>query len=91
MIGVVRKCCPLCGGRIIVSDLYQVSYDYFITKSGVISRKHKTSRPASIEASIASCENSPDKCRAYWDTDSFFVDMKGRFVDLQYDEESEVK
>ena len=83
----IRRRCPLCGSKLIVSDLYQVSFDYTITKSGHISRNHKTSSPMSMEASIAACENAPEKCTAYWDTDSFMIDERGRFIDFKYAEE----
>lgn len=83
-MSIIRKCCPICGGRIIVSDLYQVSYDYTIGKRGIISKRFKKSRHASIEASIAACENAPDRCEVYWDCDSFIIDEKGRFLDFKY-------
>ncbi len=37
--GIRRTRCPLCGGDIIVSDLYQVSHDHKLTKSGRVSEK----------------------------------------------------
>ena len=86
-MGIIRKCCPLCGGRIIVSDLYQISYNYAMTKSGKLSKQYSVSSPGSMEASIAACENAPDRCTASWDTDSFIVDEKGRFIDLLYKNE----
>lgn len=89
MIGVIRKKCPLCGGKIIVSDLYQVSYDYFIRQDGTISKTHKTSSPMTMDASIAACEHTPDNCKAEWDCDSFFIDARGRFVDCKYRADNE--
>lgn len=81
--GILRRRCPLCGGKIVVSDLYQVSYDYTITHAGVISKKHTTSLPMSMDASVAACENAPDRCPMTWDTDSFAIDERGRFVDYK--------
>lgn len=83
--GVIRNRCPLCGGRIVVSDLYQLSYDHVITKFGKVSKKYTVSSPGSMEVSLAACENAPDKCFATWDADSFFIDSNDRFVDLQFD------
>lgn len=42
-LGVKRDCCPLCGGRIIVSDLCQYSVDYVVLKKpfGKLSKKAK--------------------------------------------------
>ena len=85
MYGIVRKRCPLCGGRIIVSDLYQISRDHFIKANGVLSKRGKDRGPYSMEASIANCENAPDNCSALWDTDGFYIDERGRFVDLVYE------
>lgn len=87
MNGIVRKRCPMCGGRIIVSDLYQISRDHYITAKGVISKRGKDRGPYSMEASIAACENAPDNCAAQWDTESFCIDEHGRFVDWLYTEE----
>lgn len=84
--GIIRRRCPRCGGKIVVSDLYQVSYDYTITRAGVISKGHTTSPTMSLETSIAACENAPDLCPVTWDTDSFVIDERGRFVDYKYKE-----
>ena len=89
--GIIRKVCPLCGGKIVVSDLYQISYNHTVTKSGKLSKKYSVSSPGSMEVSIAACENAPDGCKASWDADSFFIDEKDRFVDLQYPDEREGK
>ena len=79
-----RNACPLCGGKIIVSVLYQLSYDYTVTKSGKLSKRYSVSAPGPLDAEIAACENAPDKCKATWDTDEFYIDEKNRFVDLKY-------
>lgn len=34
--GKAIKCCPLCGGRIVVSVLYQCSLDYVMRQDGTI-------------------------------------------------------
>ena len=84
MYGILRKVCPLCGGKIVVSDLYQLSYDYVVTRTGKKSTKRKVSRPGSMEVSIAACENAPDACNAIWDADEFFIDESNRFIDCKY-------
>lgn len=87
-MGVIRKRCPLCGGKIIVSDFYTFSYDHFITKSGTLSRKYNVSSPGSINVSNAACENVIDEsCSARWDDNSFFINAEGQFVDLLYTDE----
>ena len=80
----IRKVCPLCGGKIVVSALYQISYNYTVTKSGKLSKKHSVSSPGPMDVSVAACENAPDKCYATWDADQFYIDEKNRFVDLRY-------
>lgn len=40
-LGTVIKCCPLCGGRIVVSNLYQYSLDYTMRKDGKIGKRYK--------------------------------------------------
>ena len=89
MYGILRKVCPLCGGTIIVSDLYQLSYDYVITRTGKKGKKRKVSGPGSMEVSIAACENAPDACNATWNPDEFVIDENDRFVDLKYVEKEE--
>lgn len=39
-IGIEIKCCPLCGGRIVVSNLYQYSLNYTMRKDGKIGKRH---------------------------------------------------
>lgn len=85
MRGVERTCCPLCGGRIIVSDLYQLSHDYVITKKGVLSKRYTKGPEGSMECMIAACENAPDKCPAIWDSDSFDIGEDGHFYDYKYE------
>ena len=84
---MVIKHCPLCGGKIIVSYLYQLSYNHIITAKGTVSEKYKVNGPFSMEVSVASCENTPDKCSAVWDVDDFYIDAEHRFVDYKYSKE----
>ena len=39
--GKAIKCCPLCGGRIVVSVLYQCSLDYVMRQDGTIGNRCK--------------------------------------------------
>lgn len=55
--GIVRKCCPLCGGEIVVSWLYQYSHDYTITKRGILSKRYTRHDIGPEEVSIAWCKN----------------------------------
>ena len=79
MDGIRRKKCPLCGGDIFVSELYQYSHDYTITKSGKVSRKYKKQDCGSVEVSVAGCE-----CGANWDADQFKITAEGYFIDYKY-------
>lgn len=80
--GTERKKCPLCGGQIEVSDLYQYSRNYKVTKRGRLSKKYTVRDCGSMEASIAGCD-----CGAYWAVDEFDVTSEGRFIDYKYESE----
>lgn len=54
-IGTVIKCCPLCGGRIVVSNLYQYSLDYTMRKDGKIGKRYKRGDDGAVDVSLASC------------------------------------
>ena len=79
MDGIRRKKCPLCGGEIGVSDLYQYEYAYRITKRGKISKNGKRRDCGSMEISVAWC-----KCGANWDADQFEITAEGYFIDYKY-------
>lgn len=87
-LGVKRDCCPLCGGRIIVSDLHQYSMDYVVLKRpfGKLSKKGKKVDCGTINNLIAGCE---DCCGAYWEENEFYIDSDDCFIDEKYVEETE--
>lgn len=82
-IAIKRKCCPKCGGTIIVSFLYQTSHDYKLTKKGKLSKSFTRSGEGSMEAAIASCES----CPARWEADEFSIEADGTFLDMKYEED----
>lgn len=53
MEGIVRDRCPLCGGKIVVSDLYQTSRDFEVRKGGKVSRRYTVTDCGSMEVSVA--------------------------------------
>ena len=75
MEGIVRDRCPLCGGKIVVSDLYQTSRDFEVRKGGKVSRRYTVTDCGSMEVSVA-----------YWDADSFYIGTDGKFYDQKYPE-----
>lgn len=79
--GTERRKCPLCGGEIIVTEIYQYSHDHKITKSGRISQKYIKRDCGSMDATIAGCE-----CGANWEVGDFYITPEGRFVDYKYEE-----
>lgn len=84
--GKAIKCCPLCGGRIVVSVLYQCSLDYVMRQDGTIGNRCKRGKSGPMDASIAACENYR-ACDARWEVDEFFVDSDRRFWDYKYSKE----
>ena len=84
--GVAIKCCPLCGGRIVVSDLCQYSLDRVMRQDGKIGIRHKRGSSGSMDVSIASCENYKT-CNARWESEEFFVAPDGTFFDYKYSED----
>lgn len=83
MEGIVRDRCPLCGGKIIVSDLYQFSRDYEVRKGGKVSLRYTVCDCGSMEVSVAGCAN---QCGAYWEADGFYIGTDGKFYDQKYPE-----
>ena len=79
------KCCPKCGGTIIVSYLYQISHDYVLTKRGRLSKRFTRTPEGPMDASVASCRN----CGLYWEVGDFAIDADGSFVDFKYTEDEE--
>lgn len=73
---VVRACCPLCGGEIIVSEYYQKSYDYKVLKNGKMSKRYIVTDAGSMSARTAACGNL---CGAYWEEDDFDIAEDGTF------------
>ena len=82
--GIERRKCPLCGGEIEVSDLYQYARTFKLTKSGKISKRYTVRDCGSMEATIAGCE-----CGAYWEIGDFDINSAGRFEDYKYKEAEE--
>ena len=77
--GVRLKKCPLCGGEIEISHLFQYSHVHKLTKSGHISKRYTTIDNGSMEVSVAGC-----RCGATWGADDFVIDEDGHFIDYKY-------
>ena len=80
--GVRVKKCPLCGGEIEISFLFQYSHTYKLTKSGRISKRYAHKDNGSMEVAVAGC-----RCGANWGEDDFDIDENGYFVDYKYGRE----
>lgn len=83
--GVRRKCCPKCGGVIVVSFHWQFTHDYKITKRGRLSKRFTRSSDGPMEIATAACKS----CDAYWDADGFYIDADDTFWDCKYVEDEE--
>ena len=81
--GVIRKCCPVCGGRIEVSYLYQYSMDYRLNKDGRLSRRYRVSGGGPMECGIACCLD----CHETWEDNQFTIDGEDRFVDYKWEDD----
>ena len=81
---VKRKCCPKCGGTIVVSYLYQTSHDYRITKNGNLSKRFTRDGEHDLECALAACL----VCDVRWEDGDFYVD-DACFYDAKYVEDEE--
>ena len=79
--GKIRKKCPLCGGNIIVSELFQLSQNHKLTKSGKLSKRYTQTDAMPEDISLASCSSN---CGASWEVDDFTITPEGYFLDLKY-------
>lgn len=75
----LRSRCPLCGGKIVVSFLYQYSLDHVVGRNGRLRKTFKKVEGGPMEVAIAACSD----CEAFWDTDSFDI-CDGVFYDRKY-------
>lgn len=82
---VKRKCCPKCGGTIVVSYLYQTSHDCAVTKQGRLSKRFTRTSEMPLDESIAGCRD----CNADWGVGDFWIDQDGCFWDYKYTEDEE--
>lgn len=67
--------CPVCGGEIVVSFLYQYSHDYKVLKNGKLSKRYKKNDCGPMEDAIVSCTN----CLKNWGPDEVIVSEDGLF------------
>lgn len=84
-MGVVRNCCPNCGGAIEVSALYQYSYVYKVLKNGKVSERYTKRDEGPLEVSVAGCINN-ETCKTTWDEGEFEI-RDGLFIDEKYIDE----
>lgn len=82
--GVVRKCCPKCGGKIEVSYLYQYAHEYRLNKDGRLSKKYTVRDCGPMECGLACCLD----CGVTWEDDEFGI-HNDRFVDYKWEDEDE--
>jgi len=85
-IDIIRKCCPRCCGRIIVSEWHQYSIDQVVGKNGKLLKKKKKVDCDMSECIVASCENSVN-CDTSWGELDFYIDADGYFHDREYAKE----
>ena len=81
-MGVIRNCCPNCGGQIEVSKLYQYSLNHTVLKNGKLSKKSFKRDDGPLEVTIAGCIN--EDCNCTWDEGDFRIDENSCFVDMKY-------
>lgn len=79
--GKARNCCPLCGGKIVVSFLYQYSLDHIVGRNGRLRKTFKKTEGGPMEVAVAACS----ECEAFWDADSFDI-YDDVFYDFKYGE-----
>lgn len=67
------RCCPVCGGRLLISEFCTLSRDYRIKRDGKISKKYTVTRADSIDCINASC----DDCGEVWDASEVCLENDG--------------
>lgn len=77
--GIPRSRCPLCGGKIVVSFLYQYSLDHVVGRNGRLRKTFKKAEGGPMEVAVAACSD----CEAYWDADDFDI-FDNVFYDQKY-------
>lgn len=84
--GIVRKVCPLCGGRIVVRELCQYGRSRMLLKkgerAGKLSKVEKKEDFGTMEITLALCK----KCNEEWSSDEFEfeIDDDGNFIDYKH-------
>ena len=48
-------CCPICGGKLLVSEHYTFSVDHTITRKGTLSKRTKKGVPGFMDCVTAFC------------------------------------
>ena len=65
--------CPVCGGVIFISEYYNFSRDYQVTRKGILSKRYTKTQPGPMEVVTACCKD----CGEYWDADGVIVESSG--------------
>lgn len=84
--GVCRNACPHCGGKIIVSVLYQRTYVHPVGRSCKVLKRYTASSDGPMDCALASCEHFPESCDVCWEVGDFGIDQNGKFIDFKYEE-----
>lgn len=77
--GKAIKCCPLCGGRIVVSVLYQCSLDYVMRQDGTIGNRSRRGKSGPMDASIAAPVRTTEPAMPGGKSMTFLLTVIGAF------------
>ena len=68
------KKCPKCGGTLVAHEFYSFSYNYKMTKKGILEKRGKKGEDGPIDCWTVSCED----CGTNWDADSVIIAEEGK-------------
>lgn len=73
---VLANKCPCCGGRMVLSEHFNLTHDYLIRKDGQPRKEYKKSSEGAIDCLTAFCSD----CGRGWDGDNTALDAGGVYI-----------
>ena len=68
------KKCPICGGKLVLSDYYQISHEHAISKNGKILKKYTVTEKMPINEQTINCT----ECDFQLSSEEFWIDEENK-------------